>query len=160
MTFAPGDRVHLAGIGTGTVVERRGANRYAIEIKGRVVVASVRDLEHAAAEKARTRRSRSSSPPIVSTAGLQRGAGDKRRSETSREASIDLHGHTADEAIDALAAFLDDALVDGLVEVHVVHGRSGGRVKSAVHVYLRKLSSVASFRLDPRNPGVTIVKFA
>ena len=43
-------------------------------------------------------------------------------------------------------------------EVRVIHGRSGGRVKQAVHARLRELS-VRSVRLDPRNPGVTIVTF-
>jgi DNA mismatch repair protein MutS2 len=78
----------------------------------------------------------------------------------SRTASIDLHGHSADEAVSALEAFVNDAILDGHSELRVIHGRTGGRVKSAVHIYLRRLSRVASFHLDPRNPGVTIVKFA
>jgi hypothetical protein len=33
-------------------------------------------------------------------------------------------------------------------------------VKAAVHHYFRQLPAIASFRLDPANPGVTIVTFA
>ncbi|HXG54279.1 MAG TPA: Smr/MutS family protein, partial [Vicinamibacterales bacterium] len=73
------------------------------------------------------------------------------------QASIDLHGMTRMEAISALDAFLNDAMLAGLAEVRVVHGRSGGLVKSAVHARLDLFASVQGFRLDPRNPGVTIV---
>ena len=71
--------------------------------------------------------------------------------------TIDLHGLTAAEAAEALDAFLNDALLAGLAEVRVIHGRSGGRLKAAVHQRLREISSVRTFRVDPANPGVTIV---
>ena len=72
-------------------------------------------------------------------------------------AEIDLHGMTAAEAVAALDAFLNDALLAALGEVRVIHGRSGGRVKAAVHHRLRELPSIRDFRVDPANPGVTIV---
>ena len=72
-------------------------------------------------------------------------------------AEIDLHGLTAAEAVTALDAFLNDALLAALGEVRVIHGRSGGRVKAAVHHRLRELPSIRNFRVDPTNPGVTIV---
>ena len=148
--FSPGDRVHLAGIGTGTLRGARGAGRYAVEIKGRVVIAAARDLELAAAK--RTRRPRSKPSDVAGPAGSPGGTGPA-------SIALDLHGHTVDEAVVALESFIDAAIVSGHAEVRVIHGRSGGRVKSAVHGYLRRLSSVASFRLAPRNPGVTIVTF-
>ena len=46
----------------------------------------------------------------------------------------------------------------GLAEARVIHGRSGGRLKAAVHGRLKTMPSVRAFRLDPRNPGVTIVQ--
>ena len=73
--------------------------------------------------------------------------------------SIDLHGKTVEEALEALDSFLSDALLASLDEVRVIHGRSGGRIRDAVHERLREVSAVRSFRLDPRNAGVTIVSF-
>ena len=70
--------------------------------------------------------------------------------------SIDLHGMTTDEAVSALDAFLNDAMLAGHGELRVIHGRSGGRLKSTVHAHLKKIAPVR-YRLDPRNPGVTIV---
>lgn len=71
---------------------------------------------------------------------------------------LDLHGKTVLEALDALDAFLNDALLDGCDDVQVIHGRSGGKVKAAVHARLAQLPSVRAFRLDPTNPGVTVVR--
>jgi DNA mismatch repair protein MutS2 len=148
MPFARGDRVHLTGLGTGTVVDSRGARRYAIEIKGRIVVADERDLEAAAPARARGRRERASA------------TGTPETRDDRRAPSVDLHGKTRVEALALVEQFINDALLAGRSEVHIIHGRGGGRVKAAVHAYLRQLSVVASFGIDPRNPGLTLVRFA
>ena len=46
-----------------------------------------------------------------------------RRGQWSVQASIDLHGHTIDEAHDALADFLDEARQRGYRCVRVIHGK-------------------------------------
>jgi DNA mismatch repair protein MutS2 len=158
MRFAPGDTVHLAGLGTGTVLEARGATRYAVTIKGRVVVASADALQlvdarsSRAAERRRRGGSGSDSGPDAASLAALRGS--------ARPPSIDLHGKTIVEAVEAVEAFINDALVAGHGEVRIIHGRGGGRVKGAVHRYLGQLSSVAAFRVDPHNPGLTLVVFA
>jgi DNA mismatch repair protein MutS2 len=153
MTFTPGDRVHLRGFGTGIVRELRSGGQYAIEIKGRLVVAAGRELERAAgAPKPRKET------PTAKPAGESRGTPTTAGASPSR--SLDLHGKTVDESLDVLEAFVNDALLAGCHEVRVIHGRSGGRVKTAVHRYLRRISSVVTFRVDPYNAGVTIVTFS
>ena len=64
---------------------------------------------------------------------------------------------TVEEAVAALDSFLNDALLAGHAEVRVIHGRSGGRLKAAVHARLKQLPVVRAARLDPANAGVTIV---
>ena len=71
--------------------------------------------------------------------------------------TLDLHGKTREEAVSALDSFLNDAILAGLADVRVIHGRSGGRVKAAVHARLKETASIARYRVDPLNPGVTIV---
>lgn len=61
------------------------------------------------------------------------------------------------EAAAAVDAFLNDAMLAGHSEVRIIHGISGGRVKSAVHARLKGVSAVRAFRVDPANAGVTIV---
>ena len=60
------------------------------------------------------------------------------------------------EATAAVVQFINDAILAGLDEVRVIHGRSGGRIRAAVQQQLRDLG-IRTFRLDPSNPGVTIV---
>jgi dsDNA-specific endonuclease/ATPase MutS2 len=145
--FATGDRVHVAGLGTGVVREARNGGRYLIELKGRAMVVAGSQLEPA--EPARAGRGK---PPAVDAS-----AGDSADAPSGAPRSLDLHGTTVVEAIDALDAFLNDALLDGIAEVRVIHGRSGGKLKAAVHRRLAQLPSVRGFRLDPGNPGVTRV---
>jgi len=145
MAFAPGDRVHIRRLGSGVVLEVRSGGRVVVELKGRRTVVDEAQVEPAQPERA----SRGNKTSDVRDDGTTH---DPRAA-----ASIDLHGKTVDEAVDALDAFINDALLAVHAEVRIIHGRSGGRIKEAVHQRLRALPPVRSFRLDPRNPGVTIV---
>lgn len=145
-SFAPGDRVHVAGLGSGVVREVRSGGRYIVEIKGRTLSVQGRDLERAAPERA----ARADTASCRSTP-------ETGPSSIGGAVRLDLHGHTAAEAIGALDQCLNDAILAGRHEVHVIHGRSGGILKSAVQRRLAQLPSVRGFHLDPRNPGVTIV---
>jgi DNA mismatch repair protein MutS2 len=147
--FAPGDRVHVAGLGTGIVREARNGGRYLIELKGRAMVVDGSQLEPA--EPARAGRGK---PPAVDAS-----AGDPAAAPSGASRSLDLHGATVLEALDTLDAFLNDALLDGVAEVRVIHGRGRGALKAAVHKRLAQVPSVRGFRLDPGNPGVTLVRF-
>ncbi len=140
--FAPGERVHVASLGTGIVREVRGRDRYVVELKGRSLVVAGSHLQ--AAPDVRAPR------PVQKT---------REAHESSLAPSLDLHGKTAPEALEALDGFISDALVAGAAEAHVIHGRSGGRLKVVVHERLRQLPPVRTFRVDPSNPGVTIVRF-
>jgi DNA mismatch repair protein MutS2 len=151
--FAPGDRVHVAALGTGVVREVRNGGRFLVELKGRSIVVAAADLQPAQPGR-RTpvaRRTRHVARNDVAR-------GDVARSTQHVARALDLHGKTTAEAIEALDAFLNDALLAGAGEARIIHGRSGGRLKAAVHARLRQLPSLRGFRVDPRNPGVTIVQ--
>lgn len=148
LAFAPGDEVHVAALGTGIVREVRNGGRYLVELKGRSLVALESQLTAVDQKK---RRHKAANP---SHAG---GTESPARSHVST--TLDLHGKTVDEAVAALDGFLNDALLAGHAEVRLIHGRSGGRLKSAVHARLKQLAVARSFRIDPANPGVTIVTF-
>ena len=68
---------------------------------------------------------------------------------------MDLHGCTVPEALARVDAALSDALLADAPKLRLIHGRSGGRIRIALHAHLRTLAR--PFRLDPTNPGVTIV---
>jgi dsDNA-specific endonuclease/ATPase MutS2 len=145
MAFTPGDHVHVAHLGKGIVREARSGERYLVLIKGRLMLLGAHQLM-AVAGKGRSKGGERPSGPAPDTPAGMHGA-----------AGLDLHGMTAMEAVEALDLFLNDALLASLPEVRVIHGRSGGRLRAAVHQRLRELPSVRSFQLEPENPGVTIV---
>lgn len=145
-TFVAGDRVHVATLGTGIVRDVRNGGRYLIELKGRSIVVAGSQLEPAPERRATKRPEAKTSAP------------DPAEATSSPSRALDLHGKTVLEAVEALDAFLNDALLEGCADVRVIHGRSGGKVKAAVHGRLAQLPSVRAFRLDPTNPGVTLVR--
>ena len=85
------------------------------------------------------------------------GAYTERTQATGAAREVDLHGLTVDAALDCVERALNAALLADLPELRLVHGKSGGRIRGALHQRLRAMPSVRGFRLDPRNAGVTIV---
>ena len=146
MAFRPGDQVHVANFGKGLVREVRNGGRFLVEVKGRAMLVDASQLTPAESTKRR--------PESGTTPSMQVPAFPTRG---HAPAAIDLHGMTAVEAVAALDQFLDDAILAGHAEVRVIHGRSGGLLKAAVHQRLRQLPSMRSFQVDPANPGVTVV---
>lgn len=71
--------------------------------------------------------------------------------------SVDLHGLRVEEAIREITATLDRALLQGTREVEIVHGRGTGKIKQAVHNYLKGADYIRSFTINPYNPGSTTV---
>ncbi len=66
---------------------------------------------------------------------------------------IDLRGQRADEALSALAQFLDASLLRGASAVEIVHGRGTGALRREIHAFLRTAPGVASFTLATEEHG-------
>jgi DNA mismatch repair protein MutS2 len=146
MPFAPGDLVHIATFGRGVVREQRNGDRYLIEVKGRTMLVEAGQLTRL--DQPRPTSRRDPSPPDGVPEHLTR---------THAPDVVDLHGMTVEEALATLETLLNDAILAGHGELRVIHGRGGGRLKDAVHRWLRLVPAVRGFRLDAANPGVTIV---
>ena len=89
-----------------------------------------------------------------------------RRGDWSIQAEIDLHGHRTDDAREALAAFLREAVRQGLRCVRVVHGKGLGSpgktpvLKGKVHSWLVQKNEVLAFvqaRADEGGAGAVVV---
>jgi DNA mismatch repair protein MutS2 len=148
MPFNPGDHVVVAHFGKAVVREVRNGGRYLVDLKGRAMVVGEAQLTPAKDRK-RQRGSVKVAEPAIAAANVV--------VRTGAASSIDLHGMTTDDAVAAVDAFLNHAILASLVEVRIIHGRSGGRLKAAVHARLRVLTAIRGFGLDPANAGVTIV---
>jgi DNA mismatch repair protein MutS2 len=66
---------------------------------------------------------------------------------------LNLLGKRVDEALEAVEKFLDDVLLAGHKVVRIVHGKGTGRLRQAIHDYLRSHPQVRSFELAPLHEG-------
>ena len=147
MPFAPGDEVHVAALGKGVVREVRNGGRYLVELKGRSIVVAEAQLSAVSPRKR----------PALSDVPASKTSAPDAPTRSYAPTALDLHGMTVEDSVAALDGFVNDALLAGHAEVRVIHGRSGGQLKAAVHGRLKQLPVVRAFRLDPANAGVTIV---
>lgn len=149
-SFRPGDLVQTP-FGKGTVRELRNNARVAVDVRGRSMLFDARELSPAEPRARRPRASDSTEPPHA--VGAYGAAG---RAHVPSE--IDLHGLTVEEALSRAETALNDALLADRSELRFIHGRSRTRIRQALHRWLRSVTSIHGFRLDPRNDGVTIVQ--
>lgn len=75
------------------------------------------------------------------------------------EAELDVRGQRADEAREAVRAYVDDAALTGVRQVRVIHGRGTGAVRKAVREELRRHPLVHDTMPESMD-GATLVRFA
>lgn len=66
---------------------------------------------------------------------------------------IHLRGYRAEEAIEALSKFIDEALLAGLPSIRIVHGKGEGILRKAVFGFLKGHPGVASMQEAEANEG-------
>ena len=74
---------------------------------------------------------------------------------------IDVRGQLADEAIQNIDKYLDDAHLAGLESVMIIHGKGTGALRTAVHQMLKRSPHAKSYRLGnygEGEAGVTVVE--
>lgn len=73
---------------------------------------------------------------------------------------LDLRGKMVDEATIALDKYLDSAMLAGLKQVHIIHGKGTGALGRGLQEYIKDHPSVADFRYGGAGEGgsgVTVV---
>jgi len=71
----------------------------------------------------------------------------------SAPTELNLLGKRVDEALESVEKFLDDALLAGHKVVRIVHGKGTGKLRQAIHDYLRTHPQVRAFELAPLHEG-------
>jgi DNA mismatch repair protein MutS2 len=69
----------------------------------------------------------------------------KSQEARSQTNELNLIGKTTDEAVDLADKFLDEAFLNGLTEVRIIHGHGTGALRKAVTEFLRDHPHVARF---------------
>jgi DNA mismatch repair protein MutS2 len=91
--------------------------------------------------------------------GFNRDIEEKRAKFRSR---TDLRGMRAEEVLPLLQKFIDDAILLGVPEVSILHGKGNGILRRIVRDHLSSVREVASYKDEEQElggSGVTLVKF-
>ena len=86
----------------------------------------------------------------------------KRASGRGPQARLDLRGKRYEEAMTELDAFIDQALLNNMAQVDIIHGIGTGVIREGVTKYLQRNKHIKSFGYAPQNAGgsgATIVIF-
>ena len=78
-------------------------------------------------------------------------------------ARLDIRGYRAEEVIPRLDQYLDEALLLGQTELHILHGKGNGVLRQIVRNHLKTYREVTDFRdehADRGGAGITIVTMA
>lgn len=152
---AVGDNVLLDNSGRpGTVLSIDGSGKRALVAFGEMKISvDVSRLSKTMRKDSNTKKA--SSFVSVSTAE------DIRNRQLNFNTEIDLRGMRADEALQAVTYFIDDALQFGINRVRILHGTGTGALRTVIRQYLDTVKGIQSFRdEDVRfgGAGITVVE--
>ncbi len=146
-----GDIVELVELGSQGIVtsDPDGAGNVTVQtgiIKTKINVSKLRLLDQAHHK--------------ASFNGRPAGQGITSNAVRSVNTDVDLRGMASDEAILVLDREIDNAVLSGLNQITIIHGKGTGILRSAVHNHLRSHKSVKSFRLGRYGEGENGVTIA
>lgn len=73
-------------------------------------------------------------------------------------ATLDLRGERYESAMSQLDRFIDNALLNNLQSVEIIHGKGTGAIRKGVQEYLRSHRSVKNFNFTGPDQGATYVE--
>jgi len=162
--FAAGDTVRIKGTkSVGTIDSIDGNGKIAVVIFGdmRTKMRTER-LEHADAPTPSSDTSSANKHANLLNVSLEkttRETIDSRRSSFRQE--IDVRGMRGDEAMNAVQYFIDDAILVGVTQVRILHGKGNGILRQLIRQYLNTVPNVLSARdehVQFGGAGITVVE--
>ncbi len=79
------------------------------------------------------------------------------------KSNLDLRGNRASEAVNKLDTFIDDALLLGISELRIIHGKGDGILREAIRHYLKDYNFIKSIKdehVDHGGAGVSVITLA
>lgn len=149
-----GDTVRLAGREmTGEVLDAGGKN-VMVAFGNMITTVDPEKLEKLSRREAKKLKG------TAGTAGNYTGF-NLREKKLSFTAGRDVRGMRAEEALDIVSRFIDDALMVNTGEVRILHGKGNGILRQVIREYLGTVPAVRSFRdahVESGGAGITIVE--
>ena len=140
----PGDRVRIVHLGTEATVLAAPDARGEVQLQAGVMKLKVHltQLQAAPQEKSAPQKK----------GGVRSNVNIATRAVRQE---LDIRGMAVDEALPEVDKFLDDAMLSGLGEVSIIHGKGTGVLRAGVQEALRRNPRVKSFRLGVYGEGET-----
>jgi DNA mismatch repair protein MutS2 len=134
-----GDRVHIQSLGCEGVVEEIQESSYTVTVGSLRFKTDAADLRYVGPGI--------SAKPV---ARIQAAAADLDQPVVHE---VKVIGLTADEALDRVDKFLDEAFLGGAEKARIIHGHGKGILRRAIAEFLKDHPHVAGFALAPPNQG-------
>ena len=86
---------------------------------------------------------------------------DMREKQLNFNQEIDVRGMRADEALQAVTYFIDDAIQVGCTRVRILHGTGTGVLRQVIRQYLKTVPGVSHFQdehVQLGGAGITVVE--
>lgn len=136
-----------------------------IEVKGKKLIIAIGQMEatvDAGKVEKSSRKLFKESIKGTSTYISKETADNIRQRKLNFKSDIDVRGMRAQEAVETIAYFIDDAIIVGASQVRILHGTGTGALKQYIREYLDTISMVRSYRdehIQLGGAGITIVEF-
>lgn len=85
---------------------------------------------------------------------------NQARNRATAAATLDLRGQRYDAAMHELDRFIDQAMLNNLSSVEIIHGKGTGAIRQGVTEYLRSSRGIADFHFTGPDQGATYAKLA
>ena len=151
-----GDSVRIKGqtsVGTITAIEGKQAT---------VTFGVMRTLVDIKRLEASPTKERENDEPTQTVVISRQTQDSIRQKHLDFKQEIDVRGMRADEALQAVTYFIDDALLVNTARVRILHGTGTGALRQVIRQYLATVSGVVSFHdehVQFGGAGITVVEF-
>lgn len=152
-TFSVGDTVTIDG--SNSVGE-------ILEIKGKQATVAIGAFKSTVA-LSKLKKTLRKATTSTKTTFISTGTSDQMRErQLNFKQEIDVRGMRADEALQAISYFVDEAIQFNINQVRILHGTGYGILRQHIRDYLNTIPEVASFRdehVQFGGAGITVVSF-
>jgi len=151
-TYEKGDYVRIVGQNTIGQILEISEKTAVVAFGDFITTVSPEKLEYVSNNKAR-KQLRASRPTMHSS--------EFSRKRLSFKPYIDVRGKYAEEAVQIVAEFIDNAIMFGSHNLRILHGRGNGILRQVIREYLRSVNKVVEIsdeHVEHGGDGITVVK--
>ena len=142
--YVKGDNVTIANLGKDGVIDKIDGENVTVLIGSARFKTKLKELRLITEKKEEKKKAGARTP----------------RKMMEAKSEVDVRGFIGDDAIFVVDKFLDDAVLSGLVNVRIIHGKGTGALRKALWDYFKRDKRIAEYRMGSfgeGDSGVTVV---